>query len=240
MTPRIHIIPILRDNYTYLIEGENKACLIVDPGQTRPVQVAIEQQGLKPALILNTHHHADHVAGNAELRAQYNVKTVGPKSEMTLIPRLDRGVSEGDTVEEASVRLQVWATPGHTNGHISFYCEEAKSLFCGDTMFSMGCGRLVEGTAHDMWSSLQRIKSLPIDTNIYCGHEYTESNGAFALSCFPNNPDITARMNDVKKLRMNGLPSLPVTLETELKTNPFLMCGTLEEFIDLRQRKDVF
>lgn len=238
--PVIHIIPILRDNYCYIVEGEDKRCLIVDAGQVSPVSAYIDGHGLIPTLILNTHHHADHVAGNAELKARYGISVIGPKSEMAKIPHIDKGVVEGDMIEECGITLTVIATPGHTMGHIVFYASALHALFAGDTIFSMGCGRLLEGSAEDMFSSLQKINALPAETLLYCGHEYTESNGRFAQSVEPDNRDIDARMAEVIKRRANDLPSLPVTLESERKTNPFLRADTAKKFAELRLRKDQF
>lgn len=236
MTFTVHIIPILRDNYCYLITRPDNSCLIVDPGQVNPVRATIEQRGLKPVLILNTHHHADHVAGNLELKQQYGIPVYAPAAEENKIPHADHGLKEGDDVEG----LKVLFTPGHTAGHISFYSEENNALFCGDVLFSMGCGRIMEGMPADLWSSLQMIKALPPQTNIYCGHEYTQNNGAFAQTIYPDHWDIQTRMEEVRKLRTNNLPTLPVTIGTELKTNPFLMAQDLATFTDLRQRKDRF
>ena len=240
MKPIIHIVPVLRDNYCYIIEGENKACIIVDPGQVKPVELFIAQHGLRPTLILNTHHHADHVAGNAELKTLYNVPIHGPKAEAALIPHMTHGLSEGDVVTQDGITLTVAETPGHTLGHIVFYCSEAHALFAGDTLFSMGCGRLLEGTPAQMYESLQRLKALPPETEIYCGHEYTQSNGEFALSVDPSNTHLAARMAEVKKLRTNNLPTIPVSLETELKTNPFLTANDLATFTERRAAKDNF
>ncbi len=237
---QIHIVPILRDNYCYIIEGDNKECIIVDPGQTGPVEAAILLHGLVPTLILNTHHHADHVAGNQHLRDLYSIPVAGPKAEAHLIPKLNKLLSDGDVIEQSAITLQVIATPGHTLGHVVFHDAAGNNLFAGDTIFSMGCGRLMEGTADDMWASLQKLKSLPPQTNIYCGHEYTESNGAFALHAYPGNQFIPARMTEVKKLRLNDLPTLPVTLEMELNTNPFLLAQTPDVFAALRKEKDSF
>lgn len=236
----IHIVPILRDNYCYLLEGEGKACIILDPGQITPVESHIAQHGLKPAMILNTHHHADHIAGNAELKATFDIPVIGPKAEQTKIPRMDKGVSEGDTIEHSGIVLSVIETPGHTKGHVAFYWKDQRALFCGDTLFSMGCGRLLEGSAEEMFASLQKIKSLPPETEIYCGHEYTQSNGAFAQSVDPGNADIQARMKDVVKLQTNNRPTIPVTLATELKTNPFLRAQDVSAFAALRTQKDNF
>lgn len=236
----IHIVPILRDNYCYLIEGSNKECIIVDPGQTKPVQAAIESAHLRPTLILNTHHHADHVAGNKELKDAYQIPVIVPEEEFHRIPHADKGVSDGETIEQSGIKLNVIATPGHTYGHVSFYAPDLNALFCGDVIFSLGCGRLVEGTPSQMWGTLDRLKKLPPATQIYGGHEYTEQNGAFALRENPGHPPLAARMDEVKKLRTNAQPTFPVTLAQELETNPFLMAGSEQEFAELRAAKDKF
>lgn len=235
---RIHIIPILRDNYAFVIEGADRTCIIIDPGQVSPIESFIRQHGLAPVLILNTHHHADHVAGNAELKSLYDVPIICPKSEMHKIPHADKGVSEGDIIGGYGADLRVIETPGHTNGHIVFYADTLDALFCGDTIFSMGCGRLLEGSAEDMFVSLQKIKSLPLQTNIYCGHEYTQANGDFALHLDPHNQDVITRMKDVVKLRSNNIPTIPVTLDSELKTNPFLKSPDAAHFAAIRKQKD--
>lgn len=240
MTPLIHIVPILRDNYCFVIEGEHSKCIIVDPGEVLPVAAYIDGHDLTPVLILNTHHHPDHVAGNAELKAKYNIPVMGPKKEAQQILNLSSGLEEGDTVFQGGITLKVMDTPGHTKGHICFYCETLEALFCGDTLFSMGCGRLLGGTADELFNSLQKIKSLPLSTNIFCAHEYTLDNGAFALHVDPANQDIVTRLNEVRKLRTNGQPSIPVTLETELKTNPFLKEENRDRFSQLRFQKDKF
>lgn len=237
---KIHIVPVLRDNYCYIVEGDDRKCIIIDPGQVAPVQLFLRQSNLTPALILNTHHHADHVAGNAELGSAYNVLVIGPAAEHKLIPYMSKGVAEGDVIEEAGISFLAIETPGHTNGHIVFYAADLGALFAGDTLFSMGCGRLMEGTAEQMYGSLQKLKSLPPKTNLYGGHEYTESNGRFALSSDPDNTDLHARMAEVAKQRANNLPTYPVSLETELKTNPFLRADSAKKFAELRLRKDSF
>lgn len=236
----IHIVPILRDNYCYLLEGESKDCIIVDPGQITPVESYIAHHGLNPVLILNTHHHADHIAGNAALKEKYAVPVAGPRAERTKIPHMDKALSEGDRIEQSGIVLDVIETPGHTKGHIVFHWKDRNALFCGDTLFSMGCGRLLEGSAKDMFESLQKIKSLPPETDIYCGHEYTEANGDFALSLEPGNTDVQTRMKDVFKLRTNNCPTVPVTLATELKTNPFLRAPDVSAFAAIRKQKDDF
>ena len=240
MTITVHTVPILRDNYCFVVEGDDKYCLIVDPGQVTPVESFIEANKLKPFLILNTHHHADHVAGNVELAARYKIKIAAPKAEMAHIPGASEGLVDGDTVGGHGISFRVLETPGHTMGHICFYEPQAGILLAGDTLFSMGCGRLMEGSAEHLYNALQKLKHLPPATQIYCGHEYTESNGVFALACEPDNADIKARIAQVAKLRLNDQPSIPVNLETELNTNPFLRAETLPEFAELRAKKDRF
>lgn len=240
MIQTVHIAAILKDNYCYVIEGENKECIIVDPGQTKPVEALIGQHGLTPVAIFNTHHHADHVAGNHDLKSLYNIPVLGPKAEAQKIPHLDTGLEDGDDIDYAGVRFKIFSTPGHTKGHICFFNPDQNILMAGDTLFSMGCGRLIEGSAEEMWQSLQRLKQLPDDTQIYCGHEYTESNGAFAAHVMPGNAAIAARLSEVKKLRLNGMASLPVRMISEKQTNPFLMARDLQEFTSLRQQKDRF
>ncbi len=240
MKPAVHIIPVLKDNYCYLLEGADKQCIIIDPGQVKPVELYIQQNGLKPVLILNTHHHADHVAGNVELKSLYDISVSGPKAEENQIRGLTKSVTEGDVIEQSGLSLRVIETPGHTKGHIVFYCEDANALFSGDTVFSLGCGRLLECSPEEMFSSLQKLKTLPPQTDIYCGHEYTVSNGDFALTVDPDNQDLKTRMSEAKKLRTNNLPTLPVTLETELKTNPFLRASDASSFAALRSQKDNF
>lgn len=236
----IHIIPILRDNYCFLLEGADRQCLIIDPGQVTPVESHLKLHGLTPVAILNTHHHADHIAGNAELKQKFSIPVIGPKAEQGKIPAIDKGVAEGDWFEEAGIRLSVIETPGHTKGHIAFYWKDKGALFCGDTLFSMGCGRLLEGTAEEMYSSLRKIKTLPPETDIYCGHEYTKANGAFAMSVEPDNPDIQNRLKEATRLQTNGRPTIPVSLALEMKTNPFLRAENAAAFAELRRQKDNF
>lgn len=240
MIKTVHIVPILKDNYCYVIEGDDKQCVIVDPGQTKQVEALIGLHDLTPVAIINTHHHADHVAGNLDLKTLYKIPVYGPKSEAAKIPHMDYGLIEGGVFDMAGITLTVIETAGHTTGHICFYDDASRTLMSGDTLFSMGCGRLLEGTAEQMWNSLQRLKQLPDDTQIYCGHEYTESNGAFATHVMPENTAIAARLSEVKKYRMNGMASLPVSLASEKTTNPFLIARDVTEFARLRQMKDNF
>lgn len=235
----VTLVPVLSDNYSYIIE-EDGVVAVVDPGQPGPVEKVLDEKGLKPAYILNTHHHSDHIAGNARLKEKYGAKIIGPASEERRIPDMDRGLHEGDDFKITNENIRILETPGHTSGHICFYFEDSKILFSGDTLFSMGCGRLFEGDAAQMWQSLEKIKSLPDETEIYCGHEYTQDNGKFCLSIEQDNLDLKERMEDVRKLRANNLPTIPTTLAQEKKTNVFLRAPDSAVFADYRQKKDSF
>jgi hydroxyacylglutathione hydrolase len=236
---KVHIIPILQDNYTYILEASN-AVAIVDPGEAAPVIEYLDSHNLKPTLIFNTHHHGDHIAGNAEIIERYRCKLAGPKSEIGRIPNMDILLSEAEEFSFAGESIHILETPGHTRGHIALYFPSGKTLFTGDTLFSLGCGRLFEGDAQTMWNSLQKIMVLPDETQIYCGHEYTLSNGKFCLSIEPENAALQARMREVEILRVQNKPTLPVTLGTEKKTNVFLNAKTAENFGRLRALKDKF
>ena len=215
---------------------------------------ALRSRGRDFDLILCTHHHGDHVGGNLALKEATGCRIVGPEADRGRIPGLDQGVKEGDEVEVGSARLRVLETPGHTRGHISYYAPEAKALFCGDTLFALGCGRLLEGDAPTMWASLTKLAGLPDDTRVYCGHEYTQSNARFALSVDPDNERLTARAKEVDRQRAAGAPTVPSTLGEEKAANPFLRAGdpylqarlgmqgapAVEVFAELRRRKDGF
>lgn len=229
----IHILPLLTDNYAYVLE-ENGTAAIIDPGEASPVLEFLERQNLRLTHILCTHHHGDHIGGVLELKRQTQAKVYASAYDAARIAGTDEGLKEGDTV----LGFQVLETPGHSRGHICFF--GGKALFCGDTLFSLGCGRLLEGTAEQMWESLQKIKALPDDTNIYCGHEYTQSNARFCLSIEPENEALKRRYEEITKLRAAGKPTLPVTLTTEKDTNVFLRAQTPERFAELRTLKDRF
>lgn len=234
----IQIVPLLEDNYAYLL-SHNGVNAIVDPGEAAPVIQVLEGQGLKLDYILNTHHHWDHTDGNAELKRVYGAQIVGPAAEAHRIEGLDIGLKEGDVFDLGGEKAQVLETPGHTTGHIVFWLPDSQALFCGDVLFSMSCGRLFEGTPSDMWGSFQKILGLPDDTMIYCGHEYTEENGEFGLKIEPDNPDLHTRMNEVRTLRKAGKPTLPVSLAMEKKTNVFLRAGSVAKFAEIRHLKDL-
>jgi hydroxyacylglutathione hydrolase len=219
----IDLLPASADNYIYLVSDIALGlAMVVDPGDADVVRRALQKKDLHLALILNTHHHADHTAGNAKLQRDYGAPIIGPAKESNRIDGLSRGVDEDDVVTFSDLHGQVIETPGHTSGCISYYFPELKALFSGDSLFSLGCGRLFEGTAVQMWSSLQKLRALPKDTQLYCGHEYTERNGAFALMLDKNNEALKKRVADVNALRKKGQPTLPVSLALEKETNPFL------------------
>lgn len=216
-------IPALSDNYIYLVhEPESRATAAIDPAVAEPVLKALDEMGWKLTHILNTHHHYDHVGGNLELKRKTDCTVIGPGRDRERIPGIAVEVGEGDRVSLGHAQTQVLDVPGHTSGHIAYWFAEDDALFCGDTLFGMGCGRLFEGQPRQMWASLEKIRDLPPATRIYCAHEYTRANGRFALTLEPDNLALVARMARVNDLRSRGLPTVPSTLAEELATNPFL------------------
>ena len=236
---KIEILPILKDNYTYILKGDNGEIGIVDPGEAQPVLEYLDANSLKPSIIFNTHHHGDHIAGNDEITKRYGCKLAAPAIEPR-IENADIRLMEGSDFSFGGEKVRIIETPGHTSGHICLYFPKSRALFSGDTLFSMGCGRLFEGTPSIMWASLQKLMKLPDDTNIYCGHEYTISYGKFCAHIEPENADIKKRMIEVEALRAQNKPSLPSILGTEKKTNVFLRVGSAEKFGELRTLKDSF
>lgn len=232
-------IPVLKDNYIYILHGAGQTT-VVDPSLAAPVLEVIKQEGWQLDYILSTHHHNDHVGGNMELKAVTGAKIIGYAGDAHRIPGIDIKLQDNDVFKVCGLDAEVIFIPGHTLGHIAYYFAQASSLFCGDTLFSLGCGRLFEGTAQQMFSSLARIKALPKNTKIYCAHEYTESNGRFALSIMPENQDLKTRMQEVINLRTARKSTIPSTLEIELKTNPFLRAVDANEFATIRKMKDNF
>jgi hydroxyacylglutathione hydrolase len=219
----IEILPAFTDNYIFLIsDADLGLSMVVDPGDADVVLKHLKAKDLHLALILNTHHHKDHVGGNEKLVREFGAPVIGPASEMSRIGPLSRGVRQGDSVTFSTLQGHVIETHGHTSGHITFYFPQLKALFCGDTMFSLGCGRLFEGTATQMWASLTALRALPDDVHVYAAHEYTEANAKFALAVDKNNAALKTRVAEVVELRKQGQPSIPTLLGIEKKTNPFL------------------
>lgn len=225
-TIRVEPIRALKDNYVWaIVDSEQHAAIIVDPGEAMPVIDFLDKQKLSLRAILITHHHWDHVNGIAEILAQHNAPVYGPANED--IPHLTHPLSSATTVNiNGFPELKVLEIPGHTSGHIAYYAPDM--LFCGDTLFAAGCGRIFEGTAAQMYDSLQKIAALPAHTGIYCGHEYTLNNLRFAQTVEPDNKNIAERIKQVTELRDNHLPSLPSLLSEELTTNPFLRCDSFD------------
>ena len=215
-------IPAFKDNYIWILH-DYKHVVVVDPGDPAPVLAYLNLHKLKLAAILCTHHHNDHVGGVCKLIELYNVPVYGPQLEN--IPCVSHMLGDGDEIEipELKIKLSVIDIPGHTHGHIAYL--GVGSVFCGDTLFGCGCGRLFEGTAAQLFHSLQRLANLPDETKVYCGHEYTEANIRFALVCDPDNTRLKQRQADVQALRAAGCPTLPSTIALEKATNPFLRCA---------------
>ena len=234
------IVPVREDNYSYILIADNGETAVVDPGEATPVIDELEKRGLKANYIFTTHHHADHIEGNAEIKNHYGAKIAGPASEQARIPEMDILLDENTPFTLGGENVQILETPGHTRGHICFYFPESQKLFSGDTLFLLGCGRLFEGTAEQMWHSLEKIIALPDDTLIYCGHEYTSALAKFNLHIEPDNPHLKMRYEEIKAMRKHDKPTVPATLALEKKTNVFLRAGSAEKFADIRKAKDDF
>lgn len=219
----IHQIPVLNDNYVYLAhDSATGSTAVVDPAVVDPVMDAATEKGWTITHIINTHHHGDHTGGNMEIKAKTGCTIVGPRADRDRIPGIDVEVGDGDTFLLGEAVARVYDVPGHTRGHIAYWFEESDALFCGDTLFALGCGRVFEGTMEQMWSSLSKLKALPGGTRVFCAHEYTQANGQFALSVEPNNAALVNRMAEIDAKRAENLPTVPSTLAQEWKTNPFL------------------
>ncbi|MGZ8164492.1 MAG: hydroxyacylglutathione hydrolase [Methylobacter sp.] len=248
-------LPVLTDNYIYLIhEPLSDETAVVDPALAQPVLDILDKKNWKLKYVLNTHHHWDHVGGNLELKQKTSCKIIAAESDRDRIPGIDISVKEDDIISVCTQSARVISTPGHTSGHIVYHFAEDNTLFCGDTLFVMGCGRLFEGTAAQMWNSLQKLKALPASTRLYCTHEYTLANGRFAISVEPDNLTLQHRMIEVQQLRAENKPTVPSTIEQERATNPFFRADSLtvqnnlhmqnqspvHVFAELRKRKDSF
>jgi hydroxyacylglutathione hydrolase len=244
----VTLIPIPHDNYAYLLEADNGQCAVVDPGEAAPIIEALEAKDLKPDMLLITHHHFDHMDGAADMLTWHECPIIGadrgkcpnnPSRSKVDVP-FTRILDQNSDFEFGGEAVRVIDTPGHTPEHLCFYFGESGFLLSGDTMFVMGCGRHVHGTAEELWGSLQTLGALPDDTVIYCGHEYTLGNAAFAQSVQPNNTDINARAKQIKDLRAKNTPTVPTTLVQEKQTNVFLNANSADEFAALRALKDKF
>ena len=237
---QIKIIKCLQDNYSYIIIDNNNNACVVDPSESDPVIKYLEENKINLKFILNTHHHYDHVGGNKELKKKYNAKVLGYINDKERIPEIDIFLKNKEIWNTDSFKFQIFHIPGHTSGHICYYFKNEKFLFTGDTLFSLGCGRIFEGTYEQMFSSLQLFKSFPKDTKIFCGHEYTLKNSEFCKKYDPKNEKLDTRILKIKNMLSKGLPTIPTTIEDELDCNIFLRSGDLETFSKLRDLKDNF
>jgi hydroxyacylglutathione hydrolase len=232
---------MLTDNYSWLLrESETGKVAIVDPAAAEPALAAVEAAGGRLDYIFLTHHHGDHIDGVPALVARYHPVVVGHAADSHRLPKLDIAVREGELVDFGAAKLRVIAVPGHTLGHIAYYIADGGILLPGDTLFSLGCGRLFEGTAEDMFTSLQKFAALPGETQVCCGHEYTQSNAKFALAVDPDNAALRVRVAAVNALREAGQATVPVTLASERDCNPFLRARDAASLGRLRAAKDVF
>lgn len=244
-----------QDNFGVLIhDRDTSETASIDAPDGTTIHKALQRNGWALTHIFNTHHHGDHVEGNLALKSAFNCRIIGPKAEAGKIPGIDQTVSGHDSFTFASRSVTVIDTPGHTRGHIAFHIPSDDLVFVGDTLFSLGCGRVFEGSMEDMWASLEKLKKLPAQTRIYCGHEYTESNARFALTIEPGNSDLQKRAAEVSRKRNRGELTVPTTIGEELKVNPFLRADSVEirqrlglqgatdpqVFAEVRRRKDSF
>lgn len=254
-TLQVHMFPCLEDNYGYLVHDPDSGyTATIDTPEVEPIERALREKGWQLSHILNTHHHFDHAGGNLELKDKTGCVVVGPAADANRIPGIDIRLGNNDVYLFGKHEMTVFETPGHTSGHIVYYFADSGIVFVGDTLFSLGCGRLFEGTPGQMWDSIQKLLDLPDATKVYCAHEYTQANAAFALTVEPDNPDLRKRASEVEKLRAANEPTIPTSIGLERKTNPFmrpdsenlretigLMHASNEEvFAETRQRKDRF
>ncbi len=255
MALEVHQFPCLSDNYGFLIhEPSTGATATIDTPEVDPINAALGEKGWTLTHILNTHHHFDHAGGNEGLKERWGCTVVGAGNDAKRIPGIDVKVHDGDAYQFGNTKAAVLEVPGHTVGHIAYYFEDEGKAFVGDTLFALGCGRLFEGTPQQMWASLQKLLALPDDTTVYCAHEYTQANAAFALSVEPDNSALVERSQQIDELRAAGQPTVPTTIGLERATNPFLRpdsadlqatvglvgADLVEVFAETRRRKDNF
>ena len=238
---KIEIIKCLQDNYSYIIidETSRDAC-VVDPGESAPIINFIKNKDINLKYILNTHHHYDHIGGNLELKKKYQSKIVAFKNDKDRIPGIDILVEDNQIWKADNFEAKIYHTPGHTNGHIAFHFFNEKKVFTGDTLFSLGCGRIFEGTFEEMFNSLSKIKKLPNETEIYCGHEYTLQNSSFCIKHDSENSKLRDKIIKIKEKIARGLPTIPTNLGEEIECNIFLKAQNIETFSKLRDLKDNF
>ena len=238
---KVEIIKCLQDNYSYLLINEqNQNACVIDPSEAKPIINFVEKKNINLKFILNTHHHYDHIGGNNELKKRYSAKIVGFKNDKNRIPNIDILVTNNQIWSNENFEAKIIHIPGHTSGHICFYFSKNKIAFTGDTLFSLGCGKIFEGTYEQMFASLNKLKKLPSDTKIYCGHEYTLKNSIFCLRHEKNNKNLEKKIFDIKDKLKNNLPTVPSTIGEELACNIFLRAKNLEDFSKLRDLKDNF
>ncbi len=241
MALEIACVPALNDNYVWLLhDAASGGTVVVDPAVSDAVLAAADTRGWTITAIWNTHWHGDHIGGNAAIKAATGCSVVAPAAEAAKIPTLDRAVGEGDRVAIGAHEAIVLAVPAHTAGHIAYHLPADGIAFVGDTLFAMGCGRLFEGTAAQMFANMARLAALPPATMVYCAHEYTEANGRYALTAEPGNPAVVARMAEVRALRAAGRATVPTTIAAERATNPFMRAGSIDELARRRAAKDSF
>ena len=251
----IYQIPCLQDNYGFLVhDPETGATATIDTPEVAPINQALAAKGWRLTHILNTHHHFDHAGGNEELKARWNCQVVGAAIDAERIPGIDVALADGDTLTLGSKQARIIEVPGHTSGHIAYYFAADKVAFVGDTLFALGCGRLFEGTPQQMSESIGKIMALPDETTVYCAHEYTEANAAFAVTVEPANPALQKRVKEIQALRAAGKPTVPTSIGLERATNPFVRSDSAElqavlnlsgadevaVFAEIRRRKDHF
>jgi hydroxyacylglutathione hydrolase len=238
---KVQIIPCLRDNYSYLIvDEENNTACVIDPSEADPIIEYLENNKIKLKFILNTHHHHDHVGGNQKLKEKYGASVLGYKGDQKRIPQIDILLNDQETWMYKNFEAKIIYIPGHTLGHICFYFYKEQSVFTGDTLFSLGCGRVFEGTYSQMFDSLMKLKELPQNTKVYCGHEYTKKNSDFCEAHDLNNQNLKAKIQDIDAKLKAGLPTIPSTIKDELECNIFLRSNNIETFSKLRDLKDNF
>ena len=238
---KIKIIPCLQDNYSYLIiDKENSTACVIDPSEADPIIEYLEDNKIKLKFILNTHHHYDHVGGNQKLKEKYGASVIGYEGDKERIPGIDILVNDQETWIHKNFEAKIIHIPGHTLGHICFYFYKDESVFTGDTLFSLGCGRIFEGTYAQMFDSLMKLKKLPTNTKVFCGHEYTLQNSKFCIVHDDNNKNLKTKINDIKIKLKAGLSTIPSTIKDELECNIFLRSNNVETFSKLRDLKDNF